>query len=52
LRLKKRVVKTLLVRPDLIQKGLEAGWFSAETRKLIVELQDTAGLKGDTDERN
>ncbi len=51
-RLKKRVEKTLLVRPDLIQKGLEAGWFSAETRKLIVELQDTAGLKGDTDERN
>ena len=51
-RLKKRVEKTLLVRPDLIQKGLEAGWFSAETRKLIVELQMTAGLKGDTDERN
>lgn len=58
-RLRKRVEKTLMVRPDLIAKGLAAGRFSAETRKLIQELQiqssggqDTAEFEGDTDERN
>lgn len=52
-RLKKRVEKTLLVRPDLIRKGLEAGRYSAETRKLITELQDQAlRSQGDTNERN
>ncbi|WP_304224998.1 tRNA (guanosine(37)-N1)-methyltransferase TrmD [Gracilinema caldarium] len=58
-RLRKRVEKTLLVRPDLIAKGLAAGRFSAETRKLIQELQiqssggqGAAEFEGDTDERN
>lgn len=52
-RLKKRIEKTLNVRPDLIEKGLKAGCFSAETRKLIAELQDQVlHSQGDTDERN
>lgn len=52
-RLKKRVEKTLLVRPDLLQKGLETGRYSAETRKLIAELQgQTLRSQGDTNERN
>ncbi len=58
-RLRKRVEKTLLVRPDLIAKGLAANRFSAETRKLIQELQiqssdgqNAAAFEGDTDERN
>ncbi len=52
-RLKKRVEKTLSVRPDLIEKGLKTDRFSAETRKLIAELQGQAQhSQGDTDERN
>ncbi|MDR0388739.1 MAG: tRNA (guanosine(37)-N1)-methyltransferase TrmD [Spirochaetaceae bacterium] len=45
-RLRKRVEKTLRVRPDLIQKGLESGIFDEETRALIEELQDEPGKTG------
>jgi tRNA (guanine37-N1)-methyltransferase len=45
-RLRKRVEKTLKVRPDLIQKGLEAGIFDGETCALIEELQDKPGKTG------
>jgi tRNA (guanine37-N1)-methyltransferase len=38
-RLRKRVEKTVKVRPDLIQRGLESGIFDGETRALIEELQ-------------
>ncbi|MDR2630185.1 MAG: tRNA (guanosine(37)-N1)-methyltransferase TrmD [Spirochaetaceae bacterium] len=38
-RLKKRVEKTLALRPDLIRRGEELGLFDAETRKLIQEAQ-------------
>jgi tRNA (guanine37-N1)-methyltransferase len=41
-RLRKRVEKTLKIRPDLIAKGLEAGIFDRETRALIEELQEGA----------
>jgi tRNA (guanine37-N1)-methyltransferase len=40
-RLKKRVEKTLAMRPDLIAKGEAAGIFDAETMKLIKEVRDT-----------
>ncbi len=40
-RLAKQVEKTLSVRPDLVQKGLESGLFDAETRKLIEEMKDS-----------
>jgi tRNA (guanine37-N1)-methyltransferase len=36
-RLKKRVEKTLALRPDLIRRGEDAGAFDGETRKLIEE---------------
>ena len=36
-RLKKRVEKTLAVRPELVEKGLQEGIFDAETLKLIEE---------------
>jgi tRNA (guanine37-N1)-methyltransferase len=36
-RLKKRVEKTLALRPDLIRRGEELGVFDGETRKLIEE---------------
>jgi tRNA (guanine37-N1)-methyltransferase len=36
-RLKKRVEKTLALRPDLIRQGEELGVFDEETRKLIEE---------------
>jgi tRNA (guanine37-N1)-methyltransferase len=36
-RLRKRVEKTLALRPDLIRRGEEAGLFDAETRRLIEE---------------
>jgi tRNA (guanine37-N1)-methyltransferase len=36
-RLKKRVEKTLALRPDLIRRGEELGVFDSETRKLIAE---------------
>ncbi|MDR1177950.1 MAG: tRNA (guanosine(37)-N1)-methyltransferase TrmD [Spirochaetaceae bacterium] len=39
-RLRKRVEKTLRVRPDLIRKGLDAGIFDREICALIDELQD------------
>jgi tRNA (guanine37-N1)-methyltransferase len=45
-RLRKRVEKTLRVRPDLIRKGLEAGIFDRETCALIEELQDEPGKTG------
>ncbi|MDR2069510.1 MAG: tRNA (guanosine(37)-N1)-methyltransferase TrmD [Spirochaetaceae bacterium] len=38
-RLKKRVEKTLALRPDLIRRGEELDLFDAETRKLIQEAQ-------------
>ncbi|MDR1249699.1 MAG: tRNA (guanosine(37)-N1)-methyltransferase TrmD [Treponema sp.] len=37
-RLKKRVERTLALRPDLIRQGKELGVFDEETRKLIAEL--------------
>jgi len=39
-RLRRRVEKTLRVRPDLIRSGLAAGTFSAETTKIIKELEE------------
>jgi tRNA (guanine37-N1)-methyltransferase len=39
-RLVKQIEKTLSVRPDLIEKGLESGLFDAETRKLIEEMKE------------
>jgi len=39
-RLRRRVEKTLRVRPDLIRSGLVAGTFSAETTKIIKELEE------------
>lgn len=58
-RLRKRVLKTLLIRPDLIKNGLADGRFNAETRKFIQELWDqdlqnrqSAEFEGDRDERN
>jgi tRNA (guanine37-N1)-methyltransferase len=45
-RLRKRVEKTLKVRPDLIRKGLEAGIFDQEICALIEELQDEPGNAG------
>ncbi|MDR0312934.1 MAG: tRNA (guanosine(37)-N1)-methyltransferase TrmD [Treponema sp.] len=36
-RLEKQVEKTLALRPDLIRRGLENGFFDAETRKIIEE---------------
>jgi tRNA (guanine37-N1)-methyltransferase len=38
-RLKKRVEKTLALRPDLIRRGEDLVLFDAETRKLIQEAQ-------------
>ncbi|MDR2028356.1 MAG: tRNA (guanosine(37)-N1)-methyltransferase TrmD [Treponema sp.] len=38
-RLRKRVEKTLALRPDLIRRGESLGLFDAETRKLIEELE-------------
>ncbi|GHU08501.1 tRNA (guanine-N(1)-)-methyltransferase [Spirochaetia bacterium] len=38
-RLRKRVEKTLAVRPDLIRRGEQTGLFDEETRKLIEELR-------------
>ena len=39
-RLRRRVEKTLRIRPDLIRSGLAAGTFSAETTKIIKELEE------------
>jgi tRNA (guanine37-N1)-methyltransferase len=38
-RLRKRVEKTLALRPDLIRRGEALGLFDEETRKLIEELE-------------
>jgi tRNA (guanine37-N1)-methyltransferase len=47
-RLKKRVEKTLAVRPDLIRRGEALGLFDEETRKLIEEA--SLLLEGQSDE--
>lgn len=50
-RLRKRVEKTLAVRPDLIRRGMDLGLFDDEIRTIITEC----GLKeseGGADERN
>jgi tRNA (guanine37-N1)-methyltransferase len=39
-RLEKRVEKTLILRPDLVRQGKEAGLFDAETVKVIEEIQN------------
>jgi tRNA (guanine37-N1)-methyltransferase len=39
-RLKKRVEKTLAMRPDLIEIGKDQGLFDEETRKIIQENED------------
>ncbi|MDR3247582.1 MAG: tRNA (guanosine(37)-N1)-methyltransferase TrmD [Treponema sp.] len=38
-RLRKRIEKTLALRPDLIRRGLEQELFDAETRGIIQELE-------------
>jgi tRNA (guanine37-N1)-methyltransferase len=40
-RLRKRVEKTWALRPDLIRRGLELGFFDGETRGIIQEIQET-----------
>ncbi|MDR2393154.1 MAG: tRNA (guanosine(37)-N1)-methyltransferase TrmD [Treponema sp.] len=40
-RLRKRIEKTLALRPDLIQQGEEAGLFDRETRTIIAELRNS-----------
>jgi tRNA (guanine37-N1)-methyltransferase len=45
-RLKKRVEKTLAIRPELIDRGLREGRFDGETIKLIEEGKDERN-KGD-----
>jgi tRNA (guanine37-N1)-methyltransferase len=49
-RLRKRVEKTLAVRPDLITSGLANGRFNDETRALIAEI--SAGAEEKKYERN
>jgi tRNA (guanine37-N1)-methyltransferase len=39
-RLRKRIEKTLALRPDLIRQGEEAGLFDRETRTIIAELRN------------
>ena len=39
-RLRKRIEKTLEVRPDLIRDGLDRNCFDVETTTLIKEIQD------------
>jgi tRNA (guanine37-N1)-methyltransferase len=46
-RLRKRVEKTLMFRPDLIKKGLEEHRFDAETRKIIDDIAEMQGGKGE-----
>ncbi|MDR2101898.1 MAG: tRNA (guanosine(37)-N1)-methyltransferase TrmD [Treponema sp.] len=48
-RLRKRVEKTLVQRPDLIRQGQEKGLFGAEIRKLIEELQDGPGTTAESE---
>ncbi|MDR3114550.1 MAG: tRNA (guanosine(37)-N1)-methyltransferase TrmD [Treponema sp.] len=40
-RLRKRIEKTLALRPDLIRQGEEAGLFDRETRIIIAELRNS-----------
>jgi tRNA (guanine37-N1)-methyltransferase len=59
-RLRKRLEKTLTMRPDLIERGLQMGIFDTETCNIIEELQKSflkkdpnekiANFEGDTDE--
>lgn len=55
-RLRKRVEKTLRVRPELIRDALAAGRFNAEMKAIIQELQSpsetVAGFEGDEHERD
>ncbi|AEF84907.1 tRNA (guanine-N(1)-)-methyltransferase [Treponema primitia ZAS-2] len=56
-RLRKRVEKTLTLRPDLIRRGEALDLFDGETRKLIQELGGLSDEKpvesgGEKDERN
>jgi tRNA (guanine37-N1)-methyltransferase len=44
-RLRRRVEKTLALRPDLIRRGEEAGLFDAETRNIIAELREPQELR-------
>ncbi|MDR0662896.1 MAG: tRNA (guanosine(37)-N1)-methyltransferase TrmD [Spirochaetaceae bacterium] len=41
-RLRKRIEKTLVNRPDLLRKGMEKGLFDDETRKMIDEVSSAA----------
>jgi tRNA (guanine37-N1)-methyltransferase len=45
-RLRKRVEKTLALRPDLIRQGMETGLFDRETRTIIEELQEMGIQEG------
>jgi tRNA (guanine37-N1)-methyltransferase len=47
-RLRKRAEKTLALRPDLIRRGEETGFFDRETREIIAELRESRW----NDERN
>jgi tRNA (guanine37-N1)-methyltransferase len=53
-RLEKQVEKTLALRPDLIHRGLENGFFDEETRKIIEEKrsQKKDWRQGEDYERN
>ncbi|MDR1106149.1 MAG: tRNA (guanosine(37)-N1)-methyltransferase TrmD [Treponema sp.] len=44
-RLRKRVEKTLALRPELVRRGREAGIFDAETERIIEDLE-AQGPKG------
>jgi tRNA (guanine37-N1)-methyltransferase len=50
-RLVKQIEKTLSVRPDLIEKGLESGLFDAETRQLIEEMKESSKIGSSEGER-
>jgi tRNA (guanine37-N1)-methyltransferase len=53
-RLRKRVEKTLRVRPELIRRAFTAGVLDAETKAIIQELQSPSetGSEGDEHERD
>lgn len=48
-RLRKRIEKTLALRPELIRRGIETGLFDRETRGLIEEIQGIAVRAGTQD---
>ncbi|MDR2486045.1 MAG: tRNA (guanosine(37)-N1)-methyltransferase TrmD [Treponema sp.] len=48
-RLRKRIEKTLALRPDLIRGGIETGLFDRKTRGLIEEIQGIAVRAGTQD---